>query len=104
MRDGKRREENKGENDIFPCLVQERKHKGWKILGKKIQLGSQIFFLRIWEENWEEKREKRSSALELHIYPLPFFEEQPPFQVDVLYVSFFPFLFYFIMGTCVIVS
>ena len=46
-----------GENDIFHFLVQERKYKGWKILGKKIHPDPQIFILPIWEENWEEKRE-----------------------------------------------
>ena len=75
--------ENKEENDVFPYLVQERKHKRWKILGTKIHSGSQIFILPIWEEKWEEKREKWGLALELHIYPL-----------DMLYVSFFSFLFY----------
>ena len=48
---GKGREENKDENDVFPCLVQVRKHKGWKTLGKKIHPGPQIFILPIWEEN-----------------------------------------------------
>ena len=79
--------ENKEENDVFPYLVQERKHKGWKIikiLGKKIHPGPQIFILPIWEEKWEEKREKWGLALELHIY-----------LIDVLYVSFFSFLFYY---------
>ena len=76
--------ENKEENDVFPYLVQERKHKRWKILGTKIQSGSQIFILPIWEEKWEEKREKWGLALELHIY-----------LIDVLYVSFFSFLFYY---------
>ena len=57
-KDRKGRVENKEENDVFPCLVQERKHKGWKILGKKIHPGPQIFILLIWEEKWEEKREK----------------------------------------------
>ena len=41
------------------------------------------------------KERKLGLALELHIYPL---------QVDVLYLSFFHFLFYFIMGTCVLVT
>ena len=76
--------ENKEENDVFPYLVQERKHKRWKILGTKIHSGSQIFILPIWEEKWEEKREKWGLALELHIY-----------LIDVLYVSFFSFLFYY---------
>ena len=76
-KDRKGRVENKEENDVFPCLVQERKHKGWKILGKKIHPGPQIFILPIWEEKW-------GLALELHIYPL-----------DVLYVNFFSFLFYY---------
>ena len=60
-KDGKGRVENREENDVFPYLVQERKHKGWKIikiLGKKIHPGPQIFILPIWEEKWEEKREK----------------------------------------------
>ena len=83
-RNGKWRKENKEENDVFPCLVQERKHKCWKMLKKKIHPGSQIFFLLIWEENWEEKREKWGLALELNIY-----------LIDVLYVSFFSFLFYY---------
>ena len=75
--------ENREENNVFPYLVQERKHKGWKILGKKNPPGPQIFILPIWEEKWEEKRKKRDLALELHIYPL-----------DVLYGSFFSFLFF----------
>ena len=37
------------------------------------------------------KEERGALTLKLHIYPL----------LDVLYVSFF-FLFYFIMGTCVL--
>ena len=32
--------------------------------------GSTIFFLSIWEENWEEKRERGGLTLKLHIYPL----------------------------------
>ena len=43
---------------FFPCLVQERKHKGRKMLKKKNPPGLQIFFLSIREENWEEKRKK----------------------------------------------
>ena len=81
-KDGKGRVENREENDVFPCLVQVRKHKGWKILGEKIHPCPQIFILPIWEEKWEEKRKKRDLALELHIYP-----------IDVLYISFFSFYF-----------
>ena len=35
-RDGKGRKENRGENVVFPCLVQERKQEGNKTKWKKI--------------------------------------------------------------------
>ena len=49
-KDEKGRVENREENDVLPCLVQKSKHKRWKILGKKIHPGPQIFILLIWEE------------------------------------------------------
>ena len=42
-KDGKKGEENREENTIFPYLVQERKQEGNKIMKKKITLGPQIF-------------------------------------------------------------
>ena len=87
---GTEKEERKiGEKMMFSLVWFKRENtKDEKYSGKKIHPGPQIFILPIWEENWEDKSKKGSLALELHIYPL---------QVDVLYVSFFPFLFYFIL-------
>ena len=76
------RVENKEENDVFPYLVQERKHKGWKILGKKNPLGPTNIYSPDLGGKVGRKERKVGLALELHIYPL-----------DVLYVSFFSFYF-----------
>ena len=43
------------ENDIFHCLVEERKQERQKIGGKIFPLGSSFFILPIWEENEQEK-------------------------------------------------
>ena len=50
-RDGKGRMKNRGENVVFPFLVQERKIEGKKIKRKKITVVPQIFIVPIWEEN-----------------------------------------------------
>ena len=63
----KKKRGKQGRKWYFPLFGPGEKTQRMENIGEKIQLGSQIFFLRIWEENWEEKREKRSSALELHI-------------------------------------
>ena len=83
-KDRKGRVENKEENDVFPCLVQERKHKGWKILGKKNPPGPTNIYSPDLGGKVGRKMRKVGLALELHIYPL-----------DVLYVNFFSFLFYY---------
>ena len=43
------------ENDIFYCLVEERKQERQKIGGKFFPLGPPFFILPIWEENKEGK-------------------------------------------------
>ena len=40
------------------------------MLKKKIHPGPRIFCLPIWEDNWEEKRERGGLRLKLHIYPV----------------------------------
>ena len=57
---GKRRKENRGENDVFPCLVQERKHKGWKTLGKKSTRAHKFLSSRFGRKT-RKKREKREA-------------------------------------------
>ena len=47
--------ENRVENDILYCLVQERKQERQKIGRKIFPTGSHFFILPIWEENGEEK-------------------------------------------------
>ena len=49
--DGKEGEENMVENGIFPCLVQERKQEGKKMVWKFFPPSPQNFFLPVWEEN-----------------------------------------------------
>ena len=44
MRDGKGREENKGENDVFPCLVQERNTQRMENIGEKNPTGLPNFY------------------------------------------------------------
>ena len=47
--------ENRVENDILYCLVQERKQERRKMGRKIFPTGSHFFILSIWEENGEEK-------------------------------------------------
>ena len=49
------RMKNKVENDIFHCLVEERKQERQKIGRKIFPPGPPFFILPIWEENEEEK-------------------------------------------------
>ena len=44
-------------NDVFPCLVQKRKHKGKKMLKKKIH-GAREFFSSRFGRKTGKKREK----------------------------------------------
>ena len=69
-RNGKWRKENKEENDVFPCLVQERKHKYWKMLKKKNPTGLTNFFPPDLGEKLGRKERKGSLTRKLHIYPL----------------------------------
>ena len=48
--DGKQKEENKVENGIFYCLVEERKQERQKIGRKIFPPGPHFFILPIWEE------------------------------------------------------
>ena len=50
-----KRMKNKVENDIFHCLVEERKQERQKIGRKIFPPGPPFFILPIWEENEEEK-------------------------------------------------
>ena len=50
------KERKTGEKMMFSFVWYRKENKGQKMLKEKIHPGSQIFFLPIWEENWEEKR------------------------------------------------
>ena len=68
--------ENRVENDILYCLVQERKQERRKMGRKIFPTGSHFFILSIWEENGEEKVLNDifyTNTLTLFISPTPHF-------------------------------
>ena len=88
------KEEWKTGKKIMFSLIWFRKEntKDGKYWGKKIHRAHKYLSPDLGGKVGRKER-KVGLALELHIYPF-----------DVLYVSFFSFLFYFIMGNCVIVT
>ena len=95
------RMKNKVKNDIFHCLVEERKQERQKIGRKLFPPGPPFFILPIWEENEEEKVLKDilyTNTLNIAFFfffwaTLPFFFSSS-FDFLGMGIFFFVFLFW----------